>query len=85
MVDEEHRIEPEELPEGAKFNGYREYDVQDLLIERHNIRYLLAEYITAEGKTITGKKPSPTAGSLWSDALERLCCTSIINAECHSR
>jgi uncharacterized coiled-coil protein SlyX len=54
VVDEERRIEPEELPEGAKFNGYREYDVQDLLIERHNIRYLLAEYITAAGNTITG-------------------------------
>jgi uncharacterized coiled-coil protein SlyX len=30
-VDEERIIEPEEkLPEGAIFNGYREYDVQDL-------------------------------------------------------
>lgn len=62
VVDEERRIEPEELPEGAKFNGYREYDVQDLLIERHNIRYLLAEYITAEGKTITGKLPAQQQG-----------------------
>ena len=42
-VDEERIIEPEEeLPEGATFNGYREYDVQDLILHRHNIRFLLA-------------------------------------------
>ncbi len=37
VPDEERLIEPEELPEGATFNGYREYDVQDLIIQRHNI------------------------------------------------
>jgi len=62
VVDEERRIEPEGLSEGAKFNGYREYDVQDLLIGRHNIRYLLAEYVTAEGKTITGQLPAQQQG-----------------------
>ncbi len=41
VPDEERLIEPEELPEGATFNGYREYDVQDLIIQRHNIRFLL--------------------------------------------
>ncbi len=50
VPDEERLIEPEELPEGATFNGYREYDVQDLIIQRHNIRFLLAEYVTPEGK-----------------------------------
>ncbi len=58
----ERRIEPEELPEGAKFNGYREYDVQDLRLLRHNIRYLLAEYVTTEGRTITGKLPDQQQG-----------------------
>ncbi len=57
-VDEERIIEPEEkLPSGAIFNGYREYDVQDLVVHRHNIRFLLAEYVTVEGKTIVGKLP----------------------------
>ena len=56
VVDEERIIEPEEeLPDGTTFNGYREYDVQDLIIKRHNIRFLLAEYVTVEGKTIVGK------------------------------
>jgi uncharacterized coiled-coil protein SlyX/DNA-binding transcriptional MerR regulator len=61
-VDEARLIEPEELPEGVRFNGYREYDVQDLILKRHNIRYLLAEYVTAEGRTITGKLPVEQQG-----------------------
>ena len=63
VVDEERIIEPEELPEKASFNGYREYDVQDLLLQRHNIRYLLSEYVTAEGKTITRVVTRSTARS----------------------
>ncbi len=62
VVDEERIIEPSELPEGAIFNGYREYDVQDLVLKRHNIRFLLAEYVTAKGKTIVGKLPSQYQG-----------------------
>jgi hypothetical protein len=57
QFDEERIIQPEKLPEGAKFNGYRDYDVQELKIERHNIRFRLAEYISAEGKTIVGQLP----------------------------
>lgn len=56
-VDEEKIIQPEEIPPGAKFNGYRNYDVQELKIERYNIRFRLAEYITEEGKTLVGKLP----------------------------
>lgn len=62
IVDEERIIEPEELPEGATFNGYREYDVQDLLLKRYNIRFWLAEYVTVEGKTIVGKLPAEYQG-----------------------
>ena len=63
VVDEERIIEPEEeLPEGATFNGYREYDVQDLILKRHNIRFLLAEYVTTKGKTIVGKLPREYQG-----------------------
>ena len=62
-MDEERIIgTEEELPEGATFNGYREYDVQDLVLHRHNIRFLLAEYVTAEGKTIVGKLPKQYQG-----------------------
>ena len=56
-VDEEKIIQPQEIPDQAKFNGYRDYDVQELKIERHNIRFRLAEYVTKEGKTIVGELP----------------------------
>ena len=62
LVDEERVIEPVELPEGARFNGYRQYDVQDVIIKRHSIRFLLAEYVTTEGKTIVGKLPQEYQG-----------------------
>ena len=61
-IDEEIIIEPESIPDNAKFNGYRNHDVQELIIKRHNIRYQLAEYITAEGKTVVGELPKEYQG-----------------------
>ena len=61
-VDEQRVIEPKALPEGARFNGYREYDVQDLIVLRHNVRLLLAEYVTSFGKTIAGEVPPEYQG-----------------------
>ena len=57
-IDEEITIQPNSIPENAKFNGYRNYDVQELIIKRHNIRFQLAEYITADGKTVVGELPT---------------------------
>ena len=62
VADEQRIIEPIELPCGSKFNGYREYDVQDLVIKKHNIRFLLAEYVTQAGKTIVGQLPEEYQG-----------------------
>lgn len=56
-VDEERIIEPPEIPEGAKFKGYRDYDVQELIIKRHNIRFRLKEYIQEDGGLIVGELP----------------------------
>lgn len=56
-VDEERIISPEKIPEGSKFNGYRDYDVQELKLERHNIRFRLAEYLSEDGTTIVGQLP----------------------------
>jgi Transposase IS66 family len=61
-IDEEITIQPESIPEQAKFNGYRSYDVQELIIKRHNIRFQLAEYITADGKTVVGELPTEYQG-----------------------
>ncbi len=58
QIDEERIIPPDALPEGAKFNGYRDYDVQELLLKRHNIRFRLAEYVSEEGTSVVGQLPA---------------------------
>ena len=57
-VDKTQKIEPEDLPDGAKLHQYREYDVQELTIERCNIRFLLGEYILADGSIVRAQLPS---------------------------
>jgi uncharacterized coiled-coil protein SlyX len=61
-IDEEISIQPDSIPAKAKFNGYRNYDVQELIIKRHNIRFQLAEYITEDGKTLVGELPTEYQG-----------------------
>jgi hypothetical protein len=61
-IDEEIAIQPNSIPANSKFNGYRSYDVQELIIKRHNIRYQLAEYITEDGKTVVGELPKEYQG-----------------------
>jgi Transposase IS66 family len=56
-VDTEQVIQPTTIPENAKFNGYRHYDVQEIEFRRQNIRFKLAEYLTTEGTTIVGELP----------------------------
>ena len=48
-VDRVEIIQPPVIPAGAKFNGYRTYDVQELVLRRQNIRFQLAEYVTVSG------------------------------------
>lgn len=57
-IDEERIIVPTDIPDTAKFNGYRDYDVQELRLERHNIRFRLAEYVRADGTTLVGQLPT---------------------------
>lgn len=57
-VDKTEKIELENLPEGSKLHQYREYDVQELTIERCNIRFLLGEYILPDGSIVRAQLPS---------------------------
>ena len=51
-------IEPEYIPDGSEFRGYRPFVVQDLRIHTHNIRYRLKVYETPDGDYIVGKLPA---------------------------
>ncbi len=52
------RIAPDEtVPEGSRFKGYREFVVQELVIEVQNTCYKLERWLTPEGKYLTGQLP----------------------------
>lgn len=57
-ADRTEKIEPSNLPEGATLHQYREYDVQELVIARCNIRFLLGEYILPDGRIVRAQLPS---------------------------
>ena len=63
VIHEEKIIEPEqEISEGFRFKGYRDFVVQDLKIQSYNTRYRLARWVTPDGKTLTGQLPNALNG-----------------------
>lgn len=63
-IHEERIIKPpEEIPEGSRFKGFRDYVVQDLVIHAHNTRYRLERWITPDGQTLMGRLPDSIQGS----------------------
>ena len=62
-IHEDKVIQPEGgIPEGSRFKSYRDFVVQDLVIDTHNTRYRLARWETPEGGTLTGQLPSGLNG-----------------------
>jgi len=68
-IDRVEIIQPPVIPAGAKFNGYRTYDVQELLLRRQNIRFQLAEYVTVSGETVVGQLPEAYQGGHYGPTL----------------
>src|SRR5690349_10459981 len=59
---ETHVIEATHVPVGSVFKGYKNYDVQDIMIEMKNTRFRLARWLTPEGTYHTAALPSGYAG-----------------------
>jgi hypothetical protein len=57
-IHEDKPIEPEQIPPGSAFRYYKDWVVQDLKIEPHNIRFRLKVYETPEGGYVIGKLPA---------------------------
>jgi hypothetical protein len=61
-IHHEKVIEPEIVPEGYRFKGYRDYVVQELEIKANNTLYRRARYETKEGAQIIGSLSAGISG-----------------------
>jgi len=58
VIHEDKVIKPDVVPPGSRFKGYRDFVVQDLKIESHNVRYRLEHWLTPQNESITGQLPA---------------------------
>lgn len=56
-IDCEQILVPDHLPQGARLEGYRDFVVQDLVLETHNTCYRRAVYRLPDGSLAVGKRP----------------------------
>lgn len=61
-IDETKIVGIDNLPEGSRFKGYRDYDVQELEIIVKNVRYRLERWKLPNGDYMTAKLPKAIAG-----------------------
>ena len=64
-------IEPENIPPGSEFRSYRDFVVQDILIEPLNTRYRLKVYQTPDGGWLSAKLPAHLNGKHFGPTLIR--------------
>jgi hypothetical protein len=61
-IHKTERIAPESIPPGSEYKGVKPYTVQGIKIVNHNIRYELEQWLTPEGKIVSGQLPSEING-----------------------
>ena len=57
-IDRTEVIKAKSVPEGSRFKGYSDFDVQELVIKTETVRYRVENWYTREGKLISGVLPS---------------------------
>jgi hypothetical protein len=58
-IHEDKVVPPEvPVPDDARFKGYRDFVVQDLVIKIHTTRYRLERWVTPEGEELIGELPA---------------------------
>ena len=60
QIDRIEVIKAEGVPEGSRFKGYGKFDVQDLVIKAETVRYRIEQWLTRDGKWLTGTLPVTT-------------------------
>ncbi|MDD5268492.1 MAG: hypothetical protein PHO08_15430 [Methylococcales bacterium] len=61
-IDATIDIQPDKIPAGSTFKGYREVVIQDLKFETFNTCYRLAQYQTPDGSYLSGQLPDGLNG-----------------------
>jgi len=56
------KLQPENIPEGAVFKGYKPYLVQDIIFQPYNTLYLRAQWELPDGTYLTGELPKEVHG-----------------------
>lgn len=56
-IDLDKIIEPDDLPLGARLEGYRDFVVQDIVFETRNTRYRRAVYRLTDGTLLVAQRP----------------------------
>jgi hypothetical protein len=70
VIHEEKVIAPQEaIPPDARFKGYRDFVVQDLVIKTHNTLYRLECWQTEEGDILVGQLPKALQGQHYGSQL----------------
>jgi hypothetical protein len=64
-------IEPKKIPPGSEFRYYKDFVVQDIIIEPYNTRFRLKVYKTANGGYVSGQLPAYLNGKHFGPTLIR--------------